>query len=243
MKLGKTLIVRIYLLILMAMVLAATIPAYSQGQRGTIGIDFGQTSDKFGGLARSTAAIGDVNGELVVLQGKEKEGSPSVVAGGEIRFPSDTSNHANEFAIFGGVKFRFSSSFSAGFHVQVHKLLVPSSTAENQIFNRNNMELLEVPLILEYKFGPSKHIFVQAQGAPEFRPRWRTSKAGPTGLPDPSFDHAYFVRGSLGYIFGKWYARGTYETRFFKFAPGPGNPSGLYNWRTDMITGGVGLVF
>jgi hypothetical protein len=106
------------------------------------------------------------------------------------------------------------------------------------------MELLELPLVLEYRFGPSKHVFVQAQGAPEFSPRWRTSKAGPTGLPNPSFDHAYFLRGNLGYIFGKWYARATYETRYFKFIAGPpGNPSNLYNWRTDMITGGVGLVF
>ena len=238
MKLGKTLTVCMFLIL-------AIVPAYGQGQRGNIGIDFGQTADKFGALARSSAAVGDVNGQLVILQGKQKSGSPSVVAGGEIRFPSDTSNHANEFAVFGGVMFRFKSSFSAGFRGQVHKLLLPSSTVENQIFNRNNMELLEAPLVLEYKFGPDKHAFLQSQGAPEFRPRWRTSKSGPTGLPNPEFDHAYFVRGSVGYIFGKsWYAKGTYETRYFKFIAGPpGNPSNLYNWRTDMITGGVGLVF
>jgi len=234
---GRTIIVRVCL------VLVAIVPAYGQGQRGNIGIDVGQTSDRFGALSRSTAAVGDVNGQLVILQGKQKEGSPSVVAGGEVRFPSDTSGHANEFAVFGGVMFRFNNAFSAGFHAQVHKLLVPPSTVDNQVFNRNNMELLELPLVLQYKFGPNKHAFIQAQGAPEFSPRWRTSKAGPTGLPNPSFDHAYFVRGSLGYLFGKWYARGTYETRYFKFTPQFGNPSNLYNWRTDMITGGVGLVF
>jgi hypothetical protein len=28
-----------------------------------------------------------------------------------------------------------------------------------------------------------------------------------------------------------------------KFAANPNNPSNLYNWRSNMITGGVGLVF
>jgi len=235
MKLCKTLIG-------VCSILMAIVPAYGQGQRGNLGIDFGQTSDKFGALSRSTTAVGDVNGQLVVMQGKEKDGSPSIVGGGEVRFPSDTRNHANEFALFGGIMFRFHKSFSAGFHVQVHKLLVPPSTVDNQIFNRNNMELLEVPLVLEYKFGPNKHFFLQAQGAPEFRPRWRAT-AGAAPLPNPEFDHAYFVCGSLGYIFGKWYAKGTYQTRYFKFTPGIGNPSNFYNWNTNMATAGVGLVF
>lgn len=239
---GKTLTVKTTM-IRFCLILLAIVPAHGQGQRGNLGIDFGQTADRFGALPRSTAVVGDVNGQLVVKQGKEKDGSPSIVAGGEVRFPSDTRNHANEFALFGGVMFRFKPSFSAGFHVQVHKLLVPPSTVENQTFNRNNMELLEIPLVLEYKFGPEKHFFVHAQGAPEFRPRWRSPASGPTPLPNPAFDHAYFVRGSLGYNFGKWYAKGTYETRYFKFTPALGNPSNFYNWRTDMITGGVGLVF
>ena len=242
MKLCKTLIGRT-IIVRVCLVLMAIAPAYGQGQRGNVGIDFGQTSDRFGALPRSNAAVGDVNGLLVVKQGKDKDGSPSIVAGGEVRFPSDTRNHANEFSVFGGVMFRFNKSFSAGLRGQVHKLLVPPSTVDNQIFNRNNMELLEIPLVLEYKFGPNKHTFLQAQGAPEFRPRWRTPASGPTPLPNPAFDHAYFVRGSLGYNFGKWYAKGTYETRYFKFTPALGNPSNFYNWRTDMITGGVGLVF
>jgi len=223
--------------------LLALVPAYGQNQRGNLGIDFGQTSDKFGALSRSSAAVGDVNGLVVVRQGKQKDGSPSIVVGGEVRFPSNTTNHANEFALFGGVMFRFNKSFSAGLRAQVHKLLIPPSTVDNQIFNRNNMELIEFPLVLEYKFGPEKHYFVQAQGAPEFRPRWRSPASGPTPLPDPAFDHAYFVRGSLGYNFGKWYARGTYETRYFKFTPGLGNPSNFYNWNTNMATLGVGLLF
>ena len=246
MKLCKTLTVKRTMMRTIGgvcLILLAIVPAYGQGQRGNLGIDFGQTSDKFGALSRSTAGVGDVNGLLVVRQGKEKDGSPSIVAGGDVRFPSDTRNHANEFALFGGVMFRFNKSFSAGFHVQVHKLLVPPSTVDNQVFNRNNMELLELPIVLEYKFGPNKHFFLQAQGAPEFRPRWRSSASGASPLPNPAFDHAYFVRGSLGYNFGKWYARGTYETRYFKFTPGPGNPSNFYNWSTNMATAGVGLAF
>jgi len=246
MKLCKTLVVKT-MMVRVCLIFLAAVAAYGQGQRGNLGIDLGQTSDRFGGLSRTTSAVGDVYGQLVVKQGKQKDGSPSIVAGGEVRFPVDTKNHANEVSLFGGLMFRFKPSFSAGFHVQVHKLYVPPSIVDNQTFNRNNFELLEVPLVLEYKFGPGKHTFVQAQGAPEFRPRFRAgygaSYAGATPLPNPAFDHAYFVRGSLGYLFGKWYAKGTYETRYFKFTPGPGNPSNFYNWRTDMVTGGVGLVF
>jgi hypothetical protein len=63
-------------------------------------------------------------------------------------------------------------------------------------------------------------------------------------LPHPSFDHGYTFRGSVGYTFGKWwYVKGSYETRYFKFADNLGNPSSLYNWKSNLITGGVGLRF
>ena len=62
-------------------------------------------------------------------------------------------------------------------------------------------------------------------------------------MPHPNFDHGYYLRGSVGYSFGKWYAQGTYETRYFKFDQNPNNPSNLYNWKSNMITGGVGLNF
>ena len=222
--------------------LLAAVPAYCQ--RGEIGIDAGQAADKFGGLTRFTGAVGDVHGRLAILEGKKDEGSPDVVAGGEVRFPVDTAHHANEFALFGGVEFHFTKGFSAGFHVQVRKILVPPSTVQGQFFNRYNIELLQLPLIVEYKFGPGRNVFLRAEGEPEFRPRFRgTSATATSSLPVPGFDHGYAVRGSLGYVFGKWYANGSYETRYFKFTPGLGNPSGLYNWRSDFATGGVGILF
>jgi len=221
--------------------LLATVPAYCQ--RGTIGIDVGQTSDKFGGSARNTDLVGDLNGQLVVVQGSEKEGNPNVVVGGEMRFPSNTQNHASEYALFGGVMFGAHSAFSAGFHVQVRKILVPPSTENGETLNRDNMELLELPLVVHYRFGPGRNAFVEAQGAPEFKPHFKASSAGASPLPNPNFDYGYTLRGSVGYIFGKWYARGNYETRYFKFTQSSGNPNGLYNWRTDAITGGVGFVF
>lgn len=225
-------------------VVAAAIAAYGQnGPNGTIAIDFGATSDKFGILSRTTAAVGDVSGKVIVLHGNEKEGLPRVVGGGEFRFPSDTSSHALEIALYGGVEFYVTRNFLAGLHVGVRKALMPSSTVNGQIFNRENLEMLETPLFLEYRFGPQKHYFFQAEGAPEFRPRFRASKAGSTGLPNPGFDHAYFVRGSLGYNVGKWYAKASYQTRYFKFNQDLGNPLGLYNWRSDFATLGVGLNF
>jgi len=47
----------------------------------------------------------------------------------------------------------------------------------------------------------------------------------------------------MGYNFGKWYLKANYESRYFKFAVGNGNPSNLYDWKSNVITGGVGLNF
>ena len=104
------------------------------------------------------------------------------------------------------------------------------------------MELLEIPVVLRYKFGPEKRAFIEAEGAPEFSPRWR-SAGSLSPLPNPNFDHGYFVRGGIGYVFGKWYAKATYETRYFKFNANQFNPNNLYNWRTNGIIGGVGFSF
>ena len=246
MKLCKTQIAQVILFLLATFL--AVVPASAQAvppsaQRGNIGIDVGEISDKFGGLSRSTDPAGDVNGEFIVLRGSEKNGWPNVIAGGDFRFPSDTSVHATEFGLYGGLEFRVTSTLSAGFHVGVRKLYVPPSTIDNQTFNRYNMELLETPLFVEYKFGPAKHVFVRAEGAPEFRPRFKVSSKGAPDLPNPNLDYGYFLRGSVGYNFGKWYARGGYETRYFKYTTSLGNPGGLNNWRTDLPSVGVGLNF
>jgi hypothetical protein len=240
MNLCKSQLVRVCLL------LAAALPASAQvGQHGMFGLDFGETSDRFGILPRSTAALGEVSGQFTVLSPNSlKEGWPSLVAGGEIRFPSDTSNHATEFAVFAGLMFRVNPALSVGFHGQVRKIYLPSSTIDGQIFSRDKMELLELPLVVQYKFGPDRRAFFEAQGIPEFTPRFRNPSSGESILPSPNLDHAYSIRGTLGYNFGKWYARASYETRYFKFTNvNNGNPNGLYNWRSDNATAGVGLVF
>lgn len=240
MKLCQTQIAQI-LLFLLVVFLMAGVPAF--GQHGNIGFDAGEMSDRFGNLTRSTDPGGDVHGEVIVLHSSAKESWPDVLAGGDFRFPSDTNHHAKEFGIYGGLGFHVTSSLTAGFHVQVHKLYVPPSTIDNQTFNRYNMELLELPLFVEYKFGPAKHVFVRADGAPEFRPRFKIASTGAPSLPNPNLDYGYFLRGSLGYNFGKWYVKGSYETRYFKFTSDVGNPDGRNNWRTDFATVGVGLNF
>jgi hypothetical protein len=234
------------LFLLAALVFLTARPALAQEentQRGNLGIDVGEIADRFGSLPRFTDPVGDVNGEVIVLRGGEKEGWPNVLAGGEIRFPTNTQNHATEFAFYGGLGFKVTGSFTAGFHVQVRKIYVPPSSVDDQTFNRDNMELLQLPLFGEYKFGTGKRIFIRAEGEPEFHPRFKTSKRGPIPLPTPSLDHGYTLRGSVGYNFGKWYAKGSYETRYFKFADNLGNPGGINNWRTDSATVGVGLNF
>lgn len=217
----------------------AAVPAYCQ--RGNIGVDLGETSDTFAGLPTITSPVVDVNGEFAVIKSNPKTDRPSLVGGGEARFPTDATTHAKEYAVYGGVHWYF-GNLMVGVDGQIRKIYLPVAFEDNQFFARDKMELVELPLTLRYKFGPAKKAFVEAKGAPEFSPRWRSSGAALT-LPNPNFDHAYFVRGTVGYNFGKWYAKASYENRYFKFIANPNNPSNLYNWRTNYATGGVGFVF
>jgi len=226
-------------LVCVCVLFLAAVPAYCQ--RGTFGIDAGQTGDTFAGLPTSTDAIVDINGEIAVFKNNPKTDRPAVVGGGEIRIPSDSNSHAKEYAVYGGVHFQF-GNLTVGADGQVRKIYLPVAFVDNQFFARDKMELFELPIVLRYKFGSSKRFFVEAKGAPEFSPRWHSSGAALV-LPNPNFDHGYFVRGSVGYLFGKWYVKGTYENRYFKFLANPNNPSNLYNWRTNLITGGVGVAF
>ena len=233
MKRCKTHLVRVCLFLL------ASVPAYCQ--RGTFGINVGQTSDKFGALSSVSGVEVGIDGQLTIIRGNAKQGSPSVVAGGEIRLPSDSANHAREYAIFGGPRFH-ARDLSIGFNVQLRKIILPTANVDNQFLNRDSMELLELPLVLKYNFGSAKRVFIEVQGAPEFGPRFhRTSST--VILPNPNLDHGYFLRGSAGYTFGKWYAKVNYETRYFKFVPNPGNPNNLYNWKSNLVSGGVGFAF
>src|ERR1017187_9412847 len=134
--------------------LLATVPAYCQ--RGTI--------DKFGALAPVTGGDLDINGELTVKKPSAKNGGPSIVAGGEVRVPTDDTNHAKEFAVFGGLSFQVRSSFSIAVHAQVRKIDLPAATVENQVLVRDNLELFQLPIVLKYKFGAAQHAFIEAQG-------------------------------------------------------------------------------
>jgi hypothetical protein len=217
-----------------------TIPAICQ--RGNIGVDVGQVTDKFDSLAPTTDAMVDLNGQFTVIKPSEKRGGPSVVAGAELRSPTDTSYHAREYAVYAGLVFRY-RDLSIGLDAQPRKIVLPPAIVNHQILNRDTMELLELPLIIKYRFGPGKHAFIEAQGEPEFTPRFHRTGPSLVTLPGPNLDHGYCLRGNIGYSFGKWYARGSYESRYFKFRPDAGNPNGLYNWRSRLISGGVGVQF
>ena len=215
--------------------------AYSQ--ESTVGIDVGQVSDKFGTLPAVSSPQINLNAKIAILKGNPKQGAPAIVAGGEARFPGDTNTHAKEYAIFGGPEFHVrQNSIVFGFHAQIRKIIQPTAVLNGQFYPRDTMELLELPAILRFNFGPSKRAFIQAEGAPEFSPRFHIP-AGGVLLPHPNLEHGYFVRGSAGYNFGHWYARATYETRYFKFQSNPNNPNYIYNWRSNSITGGIGVSF
>jgi hypothetical protein len=218
----------------------AVVPAYCQ--RGTIGIDVGATNDQFDGLPSATGPEFGVDGQIAILTGNPKTGRPPIVVGGEVILPTDTSYHANEYAIFGGPEFPY-HNFVFGVHAQIRKITLPPSTVDNQVFARDSMELLELPLVVRYNFLSTRKAWVQMQGAPEFLPRFHNSPAAEALLPHPNLDHGYFLRGTVGYNFGQWYVKATYENRYFKFLENAGNPSNLYNWKTNSITGGVGFAF
>jgi len=239
MKPGKADFVRIGLFLLF---LLATIPAFCQ--RGNVGIDVGAVSDQFANFAPVTAGLLDVNGEVKITQLSAKTNGPTIVAGGEVRVPSDDNDHAREWAFYGGLMFAVHSNWSIGFDTEIRKTYMPVAQVGDQIFPRKDMELFQLPLVVRYKFGPAKRVFFEAKGEPEFTPHWKTTVSTAVPLPNPGFDHGYTLRGSLGYTFSKWYyIRASYETRYFKFAPTSGNPNNLYNWKSNFITGGVGIKF
>jgi hypothetical protein len=237
MKPGKADVVRASLCLLC---LLATVPAYCQ--RGTLDVNVGQISDQFGALSPVTSTAVDVNGEVIVIKPSEKNGGPSIVGGGEMRLPTGAV-HAKEFAVYGGIVFG-AHNFSIGVNAEVRKIYMPTVTLDNQVLNRDNMELFELPLVLKYKFGPGRRAFIEVQGQPEFTPHFKRSPLAKVILPNPTLDHGYDLRGSVGYNFGQhWYVKGTYDTRYFKFNKTAGNPSSLYNWKSNLITGGVGVRF
>jgi hypothetical protein len=234
MKRCKTQVVQVCLILL------AAVPAYCQ--RGTFGIDVGNTSDKFDSLNSVSGLVFGIDGQAAIFNANPKNGRPAILIGGEVRLPTDTQNHAKEYAVFGGLRFPVHQNFLIGFDAQVRKLYTPPANVDNQVFVRDKLEFLEIPLVMKYKFGPSRRVFIEAKGAPEFSPHFRQAGAL-LQLPNPNWDHGYFVRGTLGYVVGKWYAKASYETRYFKFEQNPNNPNGLYNWRSNLISGGVGFAF
>jgi len=228
-------------LVCVCLFLLAVVPAYCQ--RGTFGIDIGQTSDTFAGLPTQSTAVFLVDGEFAVIKSNLKTERPAVVAGGEARFPEDALNHAKEFALYGGVHFKFmNNNLTIGVDGQVRKIYMPTAFVNNQFFDRDNMGLFELPILVRYKFGSARRAFIEAKGAPEFTPHFRASGAE-LQLPHPNFDHGYFIQGSAGYVFGRWYVKGTYENRYFKFEDNQNNPSNLYNWRTNRFSAGIGVSF
>ncbi len=236
----KSMHVRTGLFFLFLTLFSAAVPAFCQ--RGTLGIDLGEITDKYGALPSTTTGVVGVEGQFNIIQAG-KGGGPNIDIGGELRAPADTSTHAPEFAVFGGPIFPIGQSFSIGVNAEVRKIYMSSVPVDGTFIDRFNMELLEVPIILKYKFASDHRAFIQVQGQPEFTPRFVSKKRDLEGVLHPNFDYGYTVRGSLGYNFGKWYAKATYETRIFKFLNNQNNVLGVYNWHNTTITGGVGLNF
>ena len=68
--------------------------------------------------------------------------------------------------MYGGVVFG-SHNFSVGIDGQFRKIYMPTAIVDNQVLNRDNMSLFELPVVIKYKFGPGKRAFIQVQGQPD----------------------------------------------------------------------------
>lgn len=215
----------------------------SHAQRATFSLDAGEVADRFGYSPRTTGAVGVFDGEVIFYKSPDRDRGADAVAGGEVRFPQDTNNHASEQAIYVGPNFHFGKNLTAGAHVEIRRLVLPPEISPGAVFNRDRIEILELPGFVQYNFGPSRRAFVRAEGGIEFSPRFHNSPAGAEPFPHPQLDHGYSIRGVAGYSFGKWFVKATCQTRYFKFNPNVGNPDLLYNWRSDFITAGVGITF
>lgn len=243
MKPGKAAMVRAYMVrtCFCLLFLLASLPAYSQ--RGNLDLNFGETRDQFGAQPPVSDGALDITGEVTVKKPNVKKGGPSIVAGGEVRVPSNDNNHSKEFAVYGGVAFAI-HNLSIGVDAEVRKIYMPPAFVDGQVLNRDNFGLFELPVVIKYKFGPEKRFFIHVHGQPEFTPHYKTSPLSQVPLPRPAFNYGYTIGGSVGYDFGKWwYVKGSYQTRYFNFAQGPGNPTSLYNWKSNLATGGVGVRF
>jgi hypothetical protein len=238
MNFGQRLLVRFSLSLTAVFFLISSASA----QNATIGVDVGETADRFGALSRNTDAVGMIDGQGAIFNWT-KNGGPNIVVGGEIRVPADTSAHATEFAGFAGPEFWLRGRFMVGVHITARKAYLPSSEINGMFFERDRMLLLELPVVAEYKFGSARHAFIEAQGTPEFSPHFSGSAAVQEGLFTPILDKGYAFRGTGGYNFGRWYAKAAYEVRYFKFTNNANNPNNLYNWRTNVVTAGVGFSF
>lgn len=226
-----------------AFLLSFLIAVPSQAQRANFSLDAGEAADRFGGGTRSTDVVGVLDGEVIFYKSPDRDRGADVVVGGELRFPKDTNNHASEQAIYAGPAFHFGKNLSAGVHIQFRRIVLPPEFGVGQVFNRDHMELIELPPFIQYNFLSSRRAFLRAEGGVEFSPRFHNSPAGAEPFPHPQLEHGYMVRATLGYSFGKWYVKATGQTRYFKFNPNIGNPDQLYNWRSDFVTGGVGITF
>src|SRR5258708_39251381 len=98
MKPGKAEIFRTCVCLLF---LLATLPTSSQ--RATLDLNVGETRDQFGAQPSVTGTAVDLTGEVTIKKPSAKNGGPSIVAGGQVRVPSATGNHAKEFAVYGGL--------------------------------------------------------------------------------------------------------------------------------------------
>jgi hypothetical protein len=226
-------------------------------QKGTILVDFGQASSRFGSLNAQTGSTLIVGANLRVASAVENGSGLVTSANGEFRYSGygDAAN-GNFMEIAGsfGPSFFFANHFSFGGGIGMREMLLPNDTymvgGQVQTFDRTSFLSMELPFNGKVTFGPAGRGYVSGQ----YTLVWPivnntyTDNLGntyQTGTTFPNSDHAYNMKGSVGYVLPHGILlRGNYEDRYYKFqADGTNNPYNLYNLRQKMITAGVGKTF
>ena len=214
MKLCKSILVRLGLI---SPISPGHVPAY--GQRGTLDIDAGEVTDKFGAQPQVTAADFGLNGQVTLIQAT-KDGGPSIVAGGELRVPP-TPPPMPASTPSSAVRSSPWQFFHRRQRPGPQDSSCPTLTWMEPSWTATTWNCSNSPSSSDTNSVPTSALSSRPTASPNSLPTTNRLPCQPVGVPHPNFDYGYTVRGSVGYNFGKWYVKGTYETRYFKFASQP----------------------
>ena len=147
MKRCKTHLVRVCVIVL------AAVPAYCQ--RGTFGIDIGQTSDKFDALSSVSGLEVDVDGQITVLKSNRNRVAPASWPGARSACRPIPEIMPRSTPSLEDLVFQF-RELSIGVERSGPQDRSSHARPSIQVFARDTMELLELPVVTQIQLRRSR---------------------------------------------------------------------------------------